>query len=591
MRKLRFTFCVFDGWMKFDSRLLAQLQNVRGFFALTLLCGFVIAVLTIAQARVLSHVIAQVFLHHATLDALWNLMFGLLAIIVARALLSWVSEVSAFQIAARIKSALRARVFNRLLALGPAYVRGQRTGELTHTLTEGIEALDAYFSQYLPQLVLAALVPLTVLAFVFPLDWLSGLVLLLTGPLIPFFMILIGSAADVLTRRQYKQLALMSAHFLDVLQGLTTLKIFGRGREQIETIARVSHQFRDTTLSVLRVAFLSAFALEMIATISTAIVAVQVGLRLLYGQLEFEAALFVLVLAPDFYLPLRLLGTRFHAGLAGVAAAARIFEILEETQDERRTTDFLRRPSSVFGRLAFNNVHYSYADSHAALNGATFSIAPGQHVALVGATGAGKSTIVNLLLRFIDPTRGAILCGDVALHAITPDEWRQHIAWVPQMPYLFNDTLANNLRLARSAASMDEVRRAARLAHIDEFIHTLPRGYDTIIGERGVRLSAGQAQRLAIARAFLKNAPFLILDEATSYLDVETEAMIQNAIAQLLQDRTALIVTHRLTTAMRADQIIVMSQGRVVEIGTHDALMQQRGEYHRLVRAEERGGE
>ncbi len=300
--------------MKFDSRLLTQLKNVRGLFALTILCGLLIGILAIAQARMLSQIIAQVFLHHATLDRVWNAMLILLAIFVARAVLSWASETSAFQIAARVKTDLRERVFNRLLTLGPAYARGQRTGELTNTLTEGIEQLEAYYSQYLPQLALAALVPLAILVFVFPIDALSGAILLFTGPLIPLFMMLIGSAADALTRKQYGQLSLMSAHFLDVLQGLTTLKIFGRSREQIETIARVSNQFRDTTLSVLRVAFLSAFALEMIATISTAIVAVQVGLRLLYGQIEFEPAFFVLVIAPDFYLPLRLLGTRFHAG-------------------------------------------------------------------------------------------------------------------------------------------------------------------------------------------------------------------------------------------------------------------------------------
>jgi ATP-binding cassette subfamily C protein CydCD len=569
--------------MKFDKRLLAQLQNVRAFFALTILCGLGIGILTIAQARALSQLIAQVFLHHAPRDAVWNVMLVLLAIIFARAVLSWASEVSAFQIAARIKTDLRERVFKRLLELGPAYVRGERTGELSNTLTEGIESLDAYLSQYLPQLVLAALVPLAVLAFIFPLDLLSGFVLLFTGPLIPIFMILIGSAAEALTRKQYSQLSLMSAHFLDVLQGLTTLKIFGRSCEQIETIARVSQQYRDTTLSVLRVAFLSAFALEMIATISTAIVAVQVGLRLLYGQLDFERAFFVLVLAPDFYLPLRLLGTRFHAGMSGVAAAARIFEILELKDDRQRTTEkFSIHPPSSVSRIDFNEVHYSYDGTRAALNGVSFSIEPGQRVALVGATGAGKSTVVNLLLRFIESTRGEILCGAVSLRAWSPDDWRKQIAWVPQMPYLFNESIANNIRLARPDATMEDVMRAAQLAHADEFIRALPHAYDTMIGERGARLSGGQAQRVALARAFLKDAPVLILDEPTSNLDVETEELLQDSLERLLKDKTALIVSHRLNTAMRADQIIVLDAGRVAEIGNHQTLLDKRGAYFQL---------
>jgi len=573
--------------MKFDKRLLAQLNNVRIFFVFTILCGFVIGILTMAQAYTLSQIIAQVFLQHATLDRVWNAMLVLLSIIIVRAILAWASEVSAFQIAVRIKTDLRERMFKQLLQLSPAYARGERTGELSHTLTEGIEALDAYFSQYLPQLVLAALLPFAILLFVFPLDWLSGIVLFFTGPLIPIFMMLIGSAADMLTRKQYSQLSLMSAHFLDVLQGLTTLKIFGRSREQIETIARVSHQFRDTTLSVLRVAFLSAFALEMIATIGTAIVAVQVGLRLLYDQLDFERAFFVLVLAPDFYLPLRLLGTRFHAGMSGVAAAARIFEILE-TNDGRRKTRAMPSPLVIhLPSIVFKDVHYSYDGTRPAVNGVSFTIEPGQRVALVGHTGAGKSTIVHLLMRFIEPTHGEIFCGGISSREVSPEAWRAQIAWVPQLPYLFNDSIANNIRLARPEATMDQVIHAAQLAHADDFIRGLPQAYDTIIGERGARLSGGQAQRLALARAFLKDAPILILDEPTSNLDVETEELIQDSMERLMQNKTALIVTHRLNTAILANQIIVLKEGCIAEIGTHATLMERRGAYFRLVMVKE----
>lgn len=552
--------------MKFDRRLLVQLHDARGWFVLTILCSLGVGGLIVAQARVLSAILADVFLRDAALTHVWDALRVLLAIIGARALLTWGSEVSAFGVAARIKQNLRTRLFAHILALGPAYARGERTGELTNTLVEGIEALEAYFSQYLPQLLLAALVPLLILVFVFPLDLLSALILLVTAPLIPFFMILIGSAADALTRRQWKSLSLLSAHFLDVLQGLATLKMFERSREQIETIARVSRQFRDATLSVLRVAFLSAFALEMLATISTALIAVEIGLRLLYAQIEFEQAFFVLVLAPDFYLPLRLLGTRFHAGMTGVAAGARIFEVLETTQNKGPQTEVSRPQATEGGWLVFDNVHYTYDGTRAALDGVSFSIARGERVALVGPTGAGKSTIVSLLLRFIEPTRGEILCDGAPLRDGSPHAWREQIAWVPQLPYLFNDTVANNIRLARPAASLDEVVRAAQLAHADEFIRALPEGYDTLIGERGARLSGGQAQRVALARAFLKDAPILLLDEPTAHLDPENEALIQDAIERLMQNRTVLIISHRPSTTQRADKVIRLEQGRVVEV-------------------------
>jgi len=574
----------------FDTRLLRQARPVWVWLALTVALGLGGGIVTVLQARYLSRAVNAVFLAGQSLADVSPWLIILLALVVARAAALWGGELAAHRVAARVKTALRERLFAHLLDLGPDYARGERTGELTNTVVEGVEALDAYFREYLPQLALAALVPLTVLIFVTPLDLVSGLVLLLTAPLIPLFMILIGNLADTMTRRQWTALSRMSAHFLDVLQGLTTLKIFNRSREQIRVIAEISERHRDATMGVLRVAFLSALVLELVATLSTAVVAVEIGLRLLYGHLSFEQAFFVLILAPEFYLPLRLLGTRFHAGIAGVTAAGRIFSILDfglpisDYPSPRWSESTIRNPQFA---IRFADIHYTFPDGRPALNGISFDIPPGQVVALVGPSGGGKSTVAQLLLRFIEPTAGQITVDGTALADLPADAWRAQVAWAPQMPYLFNASVADNIRLAHPAASRAEVIEAARQAHAHEFIQALPHGYDTVIGERGARLSGGQAQRIALARAFLKDAPFVILDEATAHLDPDTETLVQASIERLLRGRTALVIAHRLHTVRHADRIVVLDRGQIVESGTHADLLRAAGLYHKLIGGDE----
>lgn len=536
------------------------------------------------QAGLISRVIGRVFLGGQTLPQTAGLLQALLLVIFLRAALVWVGELSAHDIARRVKSSLRAQLYQRLLEVGPAYTSRESSGELTSVLLEGVEALDAYYSQYLPQLALAALVPLTFLCIVFPIDWVSGLVLLITAPLIPFFMILIGNLAEGLTRRQWQTLSRMNAYFLDVLQGLTTLKTFGRSRVQSDVIGQVSELYRQTTMNVLRVTFLSALVLEMLATLSTAVVAVEVGLRLLYGRLAFEQAFFVLLLAPEFYLPLRLLGTRFHAGMAGVAAGKRIFEVLGEWDPTRPVNN---KPSSTFAiqpppNIRFEQVAFAYESERDAIKEVSFEIKAGQRVALVGPSGAGKSTLASLLLRFIEPAQGRILIDGEPLEDMAVQEWRQYVAWAPQKPHLFHATVAENIRLGKQHATQDEVIQAARLAQAHEFILELPQGYNTLISERGASLSAGQAQRIALARAFLKDAPVLILDEPTANLDLETQEAVQQALSRLMVGRTCLVIAHRLSTITTADQIIVLDQGQVVESGGHAKLQAVEGLYKRM---------
>ncbi|WP_434073703.1 thiol reductant ABC exporter subunit CydD [Moorella naiadis (nom. illeg.)] len=628
-----------------ERNLLGEARRVRLHLTLTVGLGLGAGLLTILQAGYLARVINAAFRGGQGLDSVRPWLNILLLVFCLRAVLVWGGKVTAHQAAARVKYDLRQRLAGHLLALGPVPLRSEHTGELVNVLTEGVEALEGYFAGYLPQLARAALLPLLILAFVFPRDLTSGLILLGTAPLIPLFMFLIGQRAEAMSRQQWATLSRLSGHFLDVLQGATTLKIFNRSRDQIKILARVSDRFRDTTLGVLRVAFLSALVLELVATLSVALVAVTIGLRLVDNRMPFEQALLLLLLAPEFYLPLRLLGSRFHAGLDGVTAARRIFTILDQplaagvssaarpqpapvpagprtnsiatggdkvsiafnvhesySHDDGNTPDpavsldddNLRsladeektRSHQPGLHIALHDVYYSYDRSNRkALKGVSLELHPGERVALVGPSGAGKSTIANLLLRFSEPDRGTILVNGIHLSQIPPQEWRRQVALVPQHPYLFHGSIAANLLMARPHASREELVAAAREAGAHEFITHLPRGYDTPIGERGSRLSGGQRQRLAIARAFLKDAPFIILDEATANLDPATDRVIQTALERLMAGRTVLIIAHRLTTIRRADRILVLDGGRIIEAGWHEKLLARRGLYYRLVAA------
>ena len=571
----------------FDKRLVQEGRPVWGLLLLTVGMGVGIALLAVAQAWFFSRVVAGVFLEGVTLNTVWSSLVLILGIIVLRAVLQWVSELSAHAAASRIKSSLRQRLMSHIVSLGPVYARGERAGELITTVVEGIEALEEYFSKYLPQLLLAVGIPLLILGFVFPLDWKSGLILLLTAPLIPLFMIFIGKLAEKKSLHLFQSLSWMSAHFLDVLQGMTTLKVFGRAKDQTRVIERISDSFRKATLSVLRIAFLSALVLEFLATMSTALVAVTIGLRLVYGTLTFSVGLFLLLLAPEFYTPLRTLGLNFHAGLSGVNAAGRIFEILdlpltcngdvgEDVEDDPvLASDF---------NISFQHVSLSYQlGEKLALNGVNLSLKFGEKVALVGPSGAGKTSIAQLLLRFIEPTAGEIFVNDGLLKTISPKNWRQQIAYVSQTPHLFAGSIEENIHFGRPSATSSEVKRAAQEASAHEFILKLSDGYQTLLGEGGTRLSGGQAQRIAIARAILKDAPVLILDEATSNLDTESERVVQLALQRLIQGRTALIIAHRLSTVRQADRILVMEQGQIVEQGKHEELMKEQGLYYRMV--------
>jgi ATP-binding cassette subfamily C protein CydD len=546
----------------------------------------------VAQLIAVALAVAGVFLEDQALDDVWPLLalgFGLLLL---RTGLGIGGELAARRAADRLVGTLRADLTGQLLRLGPTWSSRERSGEISGVLIGGLEAIEEYMTQFVPTRWLAMIVPLLVLLLVLVLDPWSVLVLLFTGPLLLLLLAVIGGRTRAVSERRFLEMRTLSAFFLDILRGVATLKMFGRSREQVDNLERVSRRYGDATMDVLRTAFQTSLVLEWGATIAIALVAVEIGLRLLDGGIPFERALAVLLITPEFFLPLRALAVRFHVGTAGRAVIERTFEILDEPApvvegaDTAATTEppGARAPAlTAPPEIAFEEVVFTYPGREVpALDGADLVVAPGESVALVGASGAGKSTLTSLLLRFIEPDAGRIRVdgrpvGDIGLHG-----WRASTAWVPQRPHLFDGSVGDNIRMGRRDADEAEVQAAVRAANAAGFVDQLPAGLETPVGEAGLRLSGGQRQRLAIARAFLRDAPVLILDEATSYQDEASEAAIADALERLMAGRTVLIVAHRLRLAQRADRVAVLDRGRVIEAGRPTELLATDGPYRRL---------
>ncbi|MEU6603874.1 thiol reductant ABC exporter subunit CydD [Streptomyces shenzhenensis] len=538
-----------------DPRLLRYARATRLFLAAVVGLGALGAGLLIAQAMLIAEVVVGAFQHHLSVAELRTPLLLLVAVAAGRAVVSWLTELAAHRASASVKSELRGRLLERAVALGPGWLGGQRTGSLVTLATRGVDALDDYFSRYLPQLGLAVVVPAAVLARIVTEDWVSAAIIVGTLPLIPVFMVLIGWATQSRTDRQWRLLSRLSGHFLDVVAGLPTLKVFGRAKAQAESIRRITGEYRQATMRTLRIAFLSSFALELLATLSVALVAVTIGMRLVHGDMDLYIGLVILVLAPEAYLPLRQVGAQFHAAAEGLAAAEEIFAVLETPLPEAG------KGAVPSGALAFEGVTVRYPGRSAdAVTDASFTVEPGETVALVGPSGAGKTTLLNVLLGFVRPTEGRVRIGGADLADIDPEQWRSRIAWVPQRPHLHAGTITENVRLARPDADDVAVRRALRDAGALEFVDALPDGAATLLGEDGAGLSAGQRQRLALARAFLADRPVLLLDEPTAALDGATEAEVVAAVRRLAVGRTVLLVVHRPALLSVADRVVRLTE-------------------------------
>jgi ATP-binding cassette subfamily C protein CydD len=532
----------------------------------TVLLGLLIAGLIVAQAALLAHLLSAAAFGSGT-SVLAIPLALLLGVVLARAAAAFGGELAALRAAARIKSQLRRELIAHSFRLGPTWLSRQQSGRIAAVATQGLDDLDPYFARYLPQLVLSVIVPITVIVAVSVTDWISGLIVAITLPLIPLFGALVGLHTKARTRRQWRLLSQLSGHFLDVVAGLPTLKVFGRAKAQEQVIADVTRAHRSAAMATMRVAFLSALVLELSATLATALVAVETGLRLLYGHMSYPAALLVLLLTPEAYLPLRAAATQYHASAGGAAAVESVFRVLETPLPESAAARPVHAPAAALADLSrdtlrLNQVSVRYSDRQLpALNRLSLTINPGELIVLNGPSGSGKTTLLRLLLRFIEPSEGTICATGADLATIPVEPWRAQIGWVPQHPRLFPRSVADNIALGRPGADRATVERAATLAGAAEFIESLPHGYDTRLEGPAGQLSTGERQQVALARAFVRDASMLLLDEPTAHLAPAAVAAIRRVLVGPMSGCTIILATHQDWGTAVASQVITMHGG------------------------------
>lgn len=543
-----------SGWLRHHA------SPVRGGLAAAVALGELSGILLVLQTGLLATIVNAVIFHHSPVSPLLPLFAAGLGAIILRAAAAAGAKRIGAACASRVKRELRAECVTRIERIGPLALAGMHAGEIAHVTVDAVEALDAYVSRYLPQRAIASLLPFTILAVVFPLDWISGLVLVLTAVFLPVSMIVIGDQAHERNQRLWARLALMSGRFLDILQGLATVRIFGAARREALEIERASREYRTLTMSVLRVAFLSAFMLELISAVSIAIVAVISGFRLLHGTMAFSPACFILLVAPEYFLTLRTLGTLYHSRMEAMSAAEQIRAFLESgppvkpgpsaRPDPGGSKRIIRAPA-----ITIRDVVFSYG-AGPVLSGLSMQIEPSEHVALTGPSGAGKSTLFALLNRFAAPQAGTIEIDGVPLQLHDIQEWRKVVAWLQQRPTLFHGSVRDNVRLGRRDASEKDIRRAVTLARAEG----IP--LDASVGEAGQGLSTGQAQRVALARLFLRSPMLVLLDEPTAHLDAENAALVSESILELSRGRTTILVTHRAESAAGMDRLVEINGGK-----------------------------
>jgi ATP-binding cassette, subfamily C, bacterial CydD len=556
---------------------------LAGLAILTAAQGIVIVI----QADFLAKVITSLFRGETFVSVSKKLVIFFIAFVFRHLLTVWKKDI-AYCFATRTGEEIRDLLVQKLFILGPRFVREEGSGQTVTLVMEGVKKFKRYLELFLPKFMNVTFIPAIICIYIFLKNSRSAVILMLAVPILIVFMILLGMAAKSKADKQFASYQILSNHFVDSLRGLETLKYLGLSKTHINNIKLVSEKYRKATMGTLRIAFLSSFALEFFTMLSIATVAVFLGLGLINGTIGFQPALAILILAPEYFIPIREVGADYHATLDGKNAGGKIKEILDQESVQPISEDIPSVNST--SKISLKKMSVFFEESNEpVLQDIHFSVSGFKKVGIIGASGAGKSTLIELLSGFLTPKSGEILFNGNILTSFSYESWQKQITYIPQHPYLFHESVLNNIRFYQPDASIDEVTAAAHQAGLTPFIQSLPQGLETIIGEGGRSLSGGQEQRIALARAYLGNRPVIMLDEPTAHLDVETEFELKNSMLQLFENKLVFFATHRLHWMLEMDQIIVLDHGQIKEVGTHDQLVHQHGTYYELVKSQVEG--
>lgn len=561
-----------------DKNILKDIFPYKKSLIFIILSNIIQATMIVSISYIIAYLADKLLFDELNHSAATPFLALLFFFFVVKAVLNYINRLKLEEISLNLQSKLRYKLL-QALALDFKSIQRKPKGQWLAIITKGVDKLDVYLTSFIPQFGLLITIPLVLVIFTFINDWISGLIFLFTAPLIPFFMILIGKIADKENKKQWQVFQKLAVYMADLLPGLLVVKAYNQTQRQLKQVEENGEKFSEATLKVLKIAFISAFMLEFIATISIAIIAVNIGLRLLYGQVSFLPAFFCLLVAPQFYQPFRQFGSAFHEAMNGIVASSEIYKLIQAAPNNKQKNIVLEMEKAP--QIIFENVDFSYKNDENVLKNLNFTIKAGSQVVLTGANGAGKSTIFKLLLKLLDVKSGKILIDGKNLYDIDEQSWLNNIGWVAQEPYVFKSSLRENITLGR-ACSKTQLERVTQLVNLTEFIKKQEHGYDSIVGG-AINLSSGQKRRLGLARALLCNPKVLLLDEPMENLDSKNEELIKSVLEKLKGKVTVIIIAHRRQTIEAADKIIILDKGTIKEYGSAEELKKTNSYYHQLL--------